>query len=77
MVPRAEGKDRRIDHRLAALRAGANRGWDPPTVNEQVILFSPSGQLANGVVITGLPSDHIPANDDRPACTVAPAPTAR
>ena len=60
-----------------ALRAGSDREWDPPTVNEQVILVSPSGQLANGVVITGLPSDHIPANDDRPACTVAPAPTAR
>lgn len=49
-----------------ALRAGADREWDPPTVDEQVILFSPSGQLANGVVITGLPSDHIPANGNRP-----------
>lgn len=48
-----------------ALRAGADREWDPPTVDEQVILISPSGQLANGVVITGLPSDHIPANGDR------------
>jgi len=48
------------------LRAGADREWDPPTVDEQVILFSPSGQLANGVVITGLPSDHIPANGNRP-----------
>ena len=49
-----------------ALRAGSDREWDPPTINEQVILLSPSGQLANGVVITGLPSDHIPANGDRP-----------
>lgn len=48
-----------------ALRAGSDREWDPPTVDEQVILFSPSGQLANGVVITGLPSDHIPANGNR------------
>lgn len=48
-----------------ALRAGADREWDPPTVDEQVLLFSPSGQLANGVVITGLPSDHIPANGNR------------
>lgn len=48
-----------------ALRAGADREWDPPTVDEQVILFSPSGQLANGVVITGLPSDKIEANGDR------------
>lgn len=49
-----------------ALRAGAAREWDPPTIGEQVILFSPSGQLANGVVITGLPSDHTPANGNRP-----------
>lgn len=47
------------------LRAGADQEWDPPTVDEQVILFSPSGQLANGVVVTGLFSDHIPANGNR------------
>lgn len=46
-------------------RAGADQEWDPPTVDEQVILFSPSGQLANGVVLTGIFSDHIPANGDR------------
>ncbi|WP_312403987.1 phage baseplate assembly protein V [Pseudomonas rhodesiae] len=48
-----------------ALRAGSDQEWDPPTVDEQVILFSPSGQLANGVVVTGLFSDHIPANGNR------------
>lgn len=48
-----------------ALRAGSDREWDPPTVDEQVILFSPSGQLANGIVITGVFSDHIPANGNR------------
>ncbi|NWD56292.1 phage baseplate assembly protein V [Pseudomonas veronii] len=48
-----------------ALRAGSDREWDPPTIDEQVILVSPSGQLANGIVITGLPSDHIPANGNR------------
>lgn len=48
-----------------ALRAGTDQEWDPPTEGEQVILFSPSGQLANGVVITGLFSDHIPANGNR------------
>ena len=47
------------------LRAGADQEWDPPTVDEQVVLFSPSGQLANGFVITGIPSDHAPANGDR------------
>ncbi|UVL00505.1 phage baseplate assembly protein V [Pseudomonas sp. B21-048] len=48
-----------------AARAGADREWHPPTVDEQVILFSPSGQLGNGIVLTGLFSDHIRANGDR------------
>jgi len=48
-----------------APRAGADREWSPPTLDEQVILFSPSGQLGNGFVLTGLFSDHIPANGDR------------
>ncbi|MCB2255362.1 phage baseplate assembly protein V [Pseudomonas chlororaphis] len=48
-----------------ALRAGADQEWDPPTVNEQVMLFSPSGQLANGIALTGVFSDHVPANGDR------------
>lgn len=48
------------------LRAGADREWNPPTVDEQIILLSPSGQLANGVAITGLFSDLNPANGDRP-----------
>lgn len=48
-----------------ALRAGADQDWDPPTEGEQVVLMSPSGQLANGVVLTGLFSDQIPANGDR------------
>lgn len=49
-----------------APRAGADREWNPPTEGEQVILLSPSGQLANGVAITGLFSDLLPANGDRP-----------
>jgi len=44
----------------------ACRRRDPPTENEQVLLLSPSGQMANGVVFTGLFSDAIPANGDRP-----------
>ncbi|GJN53054.1 phage baseplate assembly protein V [Pseudomonas sp. 32.2.56] len=47
------------------LRAGADREWDPPTVGEQVVLFSPSGNLAQGVALAGLFSDQIPANGDR------------
>ncbi|RON61595.1 baseplate assembly protein [Pseudomonas fluorescens] len=48
-----------------AARAGADRDWNPPTPGEQIILFSPSGQLGNGIVLAGLFSDHIPANGDR------------
>lgn len=46
-------------------RAGADREWNPPTEGEQVLLVSTSGQLANGVAITGLFSDLIPANGER------------
>lgn len=49
------------------LRAGEDREWDPPTEGEQVILFSPSGNLAQGVALTGLFSDQHPANGDREA----------
>ncbi len=48
-----------------ALRAGADKEWDPPTAGEQVLLISPSGQLGNGVALTGLFSDSAPANGDR------------
>lgn len=48
-----------------AWRAGSDREWDPPSLGEQVILLSPSGQLANGIVVTGAFSDHIPANGNR------------
>ena len=45
-----------------ALRAGTTRHWSAPTVDEQVILFSPSGELTQGVAIVGLYSDANPAN---------------
>lgn len=48
-----------------AMRAGLDAEWDPPTLHEQVILLSPSGQLANGVALTGIYSDAHPANGDR------------
>ncbi len=51
----------------ASPRAGADREWNAPTLDEQVLLFSPSGQTANGVVLTGLFSDLIPPNGDRDA----------
>ncbi|MCT8469456.1 phage baseplate assembly protein V [Chromohalobacter canadensis] len=42
-------------------RAGTTRDWDPPTEGEQVIVFSPGGDPAAGVVLTGLYSRAHPA----------------
>lgn len=47
-------------------RAGATRVWDPPTVGEQVVLLSPGGDPAAGVVLTGLYSSANPAPADDP-----------
>lgn len=49
-----------------ALRAGASSTWDPPSIGEQCLLLSPSGQTANAVALVGLYSDQHPANGDRP-----------
>lgn len=48
-----------------AARAGTSQEWDPPTVGEQVLLLSPSGQLANGIALTGIFSSAHPANGNR------------
>lgn len=42
-------------------RTGNTRSWDPPTVGEQVILLSPSGEPAGGVALRGLYRDAHPA----------------
>lgn len=38
-------------------RAGATRSWNPPTIDEQVMILSPSGDLGNGIVIPSIYSD--------------------
>jgi len=50
-----------------ALAAGETRDWNPPTDGEQVMLFCPSGDPAQGVVLRGLYSDAAPAPSDNPA----------
>lgn len=37
-------------------RAGETTTWDPPTVGEQCIVFSPSGEPASGLVLVGIHS---------------------
>lgn len=49
-----------------SFRAGTTRNWSPPTVGEQVILFSPGGDLAGGIVMTGLNSNTHPAPSSDP-----------
>lgn len=43
------------------LAAGDTRDWNPPSEGEQVILLSPGGDPAEGVVLRGIYSDSTPA----------------
>ncbi|MGE7139664.1 phage baseplate assembly protein V [Luteibacter sp. NPDC031894] len=49
-----------------SLRACTNkvRHWSPPAAGEQVLVFSPGGDLGGGVVLCGIPSDKNPIPDD-------------
>lgn len=49
-----------------AERAGEDSDWDAPSVGEQCLLLSPSGEPALGVVLVGLYSDQFDAPDDSP-----------
>src|SRR5690554_6174321 len=42
-------------------RAGTTRTWSPPTVGEQVVVLSPGGDPAAGIVLTGLYQQAHPA----------------
>jgi len=54
----------------AERRAGGTRTWSPPTIGEQVLLFCPSGELRNGIVLCGIPSDAYDTPSHSPAETV-------
>lgn len=47
-------------------RAGNTRTWDPPTVGEQVMILSPSGEPAAGVVMPALYCQDHSAPDASP-----------
>ena len=47
-------------------RAGETTTWDPPTVGEQCIVFSPSGEPGGGVVFVGLNSTSIEPPSNSP-----------
>lgn len=44
-----------------AHRAGALRDWNPPSLNEQCMVFSPSGEMGAGFVLVGVNSAAFPA----------------
>lgn len=46
-------------------RAGPDRDWVAPEVGEQVMVFSPSGELAGGVALCGIPSAAHPPTQSR------------
>ncbi|MGP5308101.1 phage baseplate assembly protein V [Vreelandella alkaliphila] len=47
-------------------RAGTTRDWNPPTQGEQVMIFSPGGDPAAGVVLTGIYSNAHPTPATNP-----------
>jgi phage baseplate assembly protein V len=48
-------------------RAGTTRDWDPPTVGEQVMVLSESGDLTNGLIVPAVYSNPTPAPSHDPA----------
>ena len=56
------------------LRAGATRTWSPPTVGEQVLLFCPGGDAADGVALCGIYSDNGTAPSESPSLHVVQFP---
>ncbi|WP_240453572.1 phage baseplate assembly protein V [Janthinobacterium agaricidamnosum] len=47
----------------ATRRAGNTRTWSAPTVGEQVIVFSPGGDLTRGIIVPALYSQEFDAPD--------------
>lgn len=46
---------------LAMMRAGPNSSYDTPEIGEQVLLFAPSGELANAYVMGSIPQTSKPS----------------
>src|SRR5450830_324246 len=51
---------------VVTAHAAKTKTWTPPDVDEQCLVFSPSGDLAAGVVLAGINSSHQQAPDDDP-----------
>lgn len=48
------GDNTLFDRPWLTLRAGKSKTWNPPTVGEQVLIFSPGGDLSQALILTGL-----------------------
>ncbi|WP_253302156.1 phage baseplate assembly protein V [Wolbachia endosymbiont of Psylliodes chrysocephala] len=46
-------------------KAGKDRDWSPPDIDEQVMVFSPLGQLSLGVVLRGIYQEKYPALENK------------
>ena len=53
--------------RWCALSAGQTVDWNPPSVNEQVLLICPGGDPADAVALCGIYSDASPAPSHKPS----------
>lgn len=51
---------------MLTVRAGKDRSWWPLEVGEQVIVLSPSGDPAQGIILGSLNQTAFPANGDSP-----------
>ncbi|SRR6266550_2861506 len=46
-------------------KAGKDRDWSPPDIDEQVMVFSPLGELSLGVVLPGIYQERYPAPENK------------
>ncbi|WP_264328558.1 MULTISPECIES: phage baseplate assembly protein V [unclassified Wolbachia] len=46
-------------------KAGKDRDWSPPDIGEQVMIFSPFGELSLGVVLGGIYQEKYPAPENK------------
>ncbi|MFT4314834.1 MAG: phage baseplate assembly protein V [Wolbachia pipientis] len=46
-------------------KAGKDRDWSPPDIDEQVVVFSPFGELSLGVVLPGIYQEKYPALENK------------
>lgn len=46
-------------------RAGEDKSWSPPSIDEQVIVLSPGGELSSGVVLPAIYQEKYPPPENK------------